>query len=287
MASTIVTKNSTTAASAPTISDIIQGELASNLTDGFLFSRDEANNIVSFGVIKQGASSTETPRFDGTNWLPSAALLNDGTDITVAANLTTATFTLGATLLTVTGAELNTLDGITADVNELNILDGVTATAAELNILDGVTATFAELNILDGVTATTAELNYVDGVTSAIQTQMDLKAPIASPTFTGQVVAPAYTESNYSVTGTTPALDPANGGLQYWTLTANSTPTFSLANGESFSIQILDGTAYTITWPTMKWIGGAAPTLDTTNPTHVEIWQVNSVVYGALVGVSS
>lgn len=65
----------------------------------------------------------------------------------------------------------------------------VAATAAELNILDGVTATAAELNILDGVTATTAELNYTAGVTSYIQTQLDTKAPIASPTFTGAVNA--------------------------------------------------------------------------------------------------
>ncbi len=35
------------------------------------------------------------------------------------------------------------------------------------------------------VTATVAELNYVDGVTSAIQTQIDAKAPIASPSLTG------------------------------------------------------------------------------------------------------
>ena len=63
----------------------------------------------------------------------------------------------------------------------------ITSTAAELNILDGVTATAAELNLLDGVTATTTELNYVDGVTSAIQTQLDAKAPKASPTFTGLV----------------------------------------------------------------------------------------------------
>ena len=66
----------------------------------------------------------------------------------------------------------------------------VTATGAELNILDGVTATAAELNLLDGVTATTAELNYVDGVTSAIQTQLDAKAALASPALTGTPTAP-------------------------------------------------------------------------------------------------
>lgn len=92
--------------------------------------------------------------------------------------------------LTATASELNTLDGITASVSELNILDGVTATADEINTLDGITSTVAELNILDGVTATTAELNYVDGVTSNIQTQLDAKAPLASPTFTGVPVAP-------------------------------------------------------------------------------------------------
>ena len=66
-------------------------------------------------------------------------------------------------------------------------LTGVNSTAAELNILDGVTSTSTELNLLDGVTATTTELNYVDGVTSAIQTQLDAKAPINNPTFTGSI----------------------------------------------------------------------------------------------------
>ena len=74
-------------------------------------------------------------------------------------------------------------------------LTGVTSTAAEINILDGVTATAAELNLLDGVTATTAELNYVDGVTSNVQTQIDTKAPVASPTFTGTATAPTVNAS--------------------------------------------------------------------------------------------
>lgn len=51
----------------------------------------------------------------------------------------------------------------------------------------------AEISVLDGITATTAELNYVDGVTSAIQTQLDSKSPLASPTFTGTVTLPATT----------------------------------------------------------------------------------------------
>ncbi len=40
-------------------------------------------------------------------------------------------------------------------------------------------------NITGAVTPTHTELNYVDGVTSAVQTQLDAKAPLASPTLTG------------------------------------------------------------------------------------------------------
>ena len=45
-------------------------------------------------------------------------------------------------------------------------------------------------NVDAAVNATPTELNQVDGVTSAIQTQMDTKAPLASPTFTGTVAIP-------------------------------------------------------------------------------------------------
>ena len=50
---------------------------------------------------------------------------------------------------------------------------------------DGGTA-----DTLTGLVPTITELNYVDGVTSAIQGQIDLKAPTASPSFTGIPLAP-------------------------------------------------------------------------------------------------
>ena len=50
--------------------------------------------------------------------------------------------------------------------------------------------TAAEIAKLDGLTSSTAELNHVTGVTSAIQGQIDAKAPIASPTFTGTATVP-------------------------------------------------------------------------------------------------
>jgi hypothetical protein len=68
--------------------------------------------------------------------------------------------------------------------NEMRVYNGTIWEAVGLN---GVTADAAEINILDGATLTTTELNYVDGVTSGIQGQLDLKAPLANPTFTGTV----------------------------------------------------------------------------------------------------
>jgi hypothetical protein len=121
----------------------------------------------------------------------------------------------------------NTPIGITTraagDFTYLNAQDGlslggtfVTSTATELNALDGITSTTAELNILTGVTADATELNYVDGVTSAIQTQMDLKAPLASPTLT------------------TPTLDSTitiTGGTASWTAVASGTTLTFAYNG--------------------------------------------------------
>lgn len=125
---------------------------------------------------KQATITGAATTIDDTNLTASRAVISNASGKVAVSGVTT--------------TELDILDGLTATTAELNIMDGVTATTAELNIMDGVTASTAELNIMDGVTATTAELNYVDGVTSAIQTQINAKAPIASPTFTGTTTIP-------------------------------------------------------------------------------------------------
>ena len=69
-------------------------------------------------------------------------------------------------------------------LNEMRVYNGTEFEAVGLN---GVTASAAEINILDGATLSTTELNYVAGVTSGIQAQLDTKAPINNPVFTGDV----------------------------------------------------------------------------------------------------
>lgn len=96
----------------------------------------------------------------------------------------------------------------------------------------------------------------------------------------------ALIETVYALSGTTPALNPSNGTIQTWTLSANSTPTDSLTAGESLTLMINDGTAYTITWPSVTWKtnNGTAPTLNTTGFTAIVLWKVGSTLYGARVG---
>lgn len=103
-----------------------------------------------------------------------------------------------------TGLDFNLSGAIEIDGNVTTNSDAQTLTNKTINTADNsitivsadisdVTASAAELNLLDGVTATTTELNYVDGVTSAIQSQIDDKAPIANTTLTGTVVLPSTT----------------------------------------------------------------------------------------------
>ena len=99
--------------------------------------------------------------------------------------------------------------------------------------------------------------------------------------FTGDVaILGSLRERAYNLTGT--ALDPSNGTLQYKYLSANTTFTESFVDGESITLMIDDGSGYTVTWPTMTWASGSAPTLATTGFTTVVLWHRGDL-YGAVV----
>ena len=84
-----------------------------------------------------------------------------------------------------------------------SLVDSAPATLDTLNELAAAlgddanfatTVTTALGNKQDKVTGVSdTEIGYLDGVTSAIQTQLDDKAPLESPTFTGNVHLPATT----------------------------------------------------------------------------------------------
>ena len=106
-------------------------------------------------------------------------------------------------------------------------------------------------------------------------------------TFTGSVVfEDAINENVFAITdASSVALDPDNGMVQTWTLGANRTATDSLTTGQSMLLIVTaSGSSYTMTWPTMTWVGGSAPTLGGATPTAIELFKVGTTLYGATVG---
>ena len=172
---------------------------------------------------------------------------------------------------------------------------------SSLSIAGGNTAINSGLNIRlsapDHVSAS-AGLLIRDGVTNVYQYLRSSLAHIWSTSgvermridSTGNVAfSNGIRENVFAVSGTTPALSPANGTIQTWTLSGDSTPTAGTWNaGESITLMVDDGSAYTITWATLavewKTDGGVAPTLNTSGYTAIVLWKVGSTTYGARVG---
>ena len=180
------------------------------------------------------------------------------------------------------GVETDTLkikcgNGVTA-WNSLDYLIDVGDYLTSAAIGTTIQAYDADLTAWAGKTAPTG-----DAVgTTDTQTLMN-------KTISGLTLDDGYTEEVFTVTGTTPALSPTNGSIQTWTLTGNSTPTAGTwASGQSMTLMVDDGSAYTINWASMsitwKTGGGTAPTLLTTGYTVIELAKVGSTIYGWLAG---
>ena len=81
------------------------------------------------------------------------------------------------------------------------------------------------------------------------------------------------------------ATNPANGSIQYKTLSANTTFTESLESGQSITLMVNGGaTPYPVTWPTITWVGGSAPTIPANKYAVMQIWKVGSTLYGSYSG---
>lgn len=182
---------------------------------------------------------------------------------------------------------------VTKKITKANLMGGTNVVQAvgttETQTLTNKTLTSPKINEDVAVTATATELNYTDGVTSAIQTQLDAKAALVSPSFTTPTLGVATATSINKVTITAPAssatLTIANtgslitSGAYAITLTATDTtgvtlPTsgtlYGTASGSITSSQLAtslsdetgSGAAVFGTNPTI-----AKPVMNATNPT--------------------
>ena len=94
------------------------------------------------------------------------------------------------------------------------------------------------------------------------------------------VITGSITEQVYNLTGT--AINPANGTIQYKTVSANTTFTETLTSGQSVLLRLIGASNYTIIFPTITWVGAVAPTL--TANCAIALWKEQSTLYGSFVG---
>ena len=133
---------------------------------------------------------------------------------------------------------------------------------------------------VQGYDADTAKLDVVQTFT-AVQTLTD-------PAIIGTILEDVFTITD----GAAFEVDPGDGSIQLITLGASRTPkATNFAAGESITLMVDDGSAYTITWTDATWgtggviwKGGTAPILATTGYSVIQFWKVSTQVYGAYVG---
>ena len=158
--------------------------------------------------------------------------------------------------------------------------DGAITIAASL---PAGTLTTSDIGVsVQGYDADTAKLDVVQTFT-AVQTLTD-------PAIIGTIKEDIYTITD----GAAFEIDPSEGSVQVITLGDSRTPkATNFADGESVTLMVDDGTAYTLTWTDATFGGsgvvwktdaGSAPTLNTTGYTVIVLWKVSSQVYGARVG---
>jgi hypothetical protein len=217
-----------------------------------------------------GGAITVDPNGSETINGGSTLVIADGSGAFVLCN-GTAFFALafGAGDVTLTGAQTLT--------NKVLTLPQINDTSADHQYVFAVSELAADRTVTLPLLASADEFVFKDHAVT-----------LTNKTLTDPVITGAVKEDVYTITdGAAFEIDPSNGTIQTITLTASRTPAATnFVSGESVTLRIADGTAYTITWSTVGvvWVNGSAPTLATSGYTIVELWKDGSTIYGARVG---
>jgi cytoskeletal protein CcmA (bactofilin family) len=222
MPSTIIIKNSSTAAAVPTAVDLVKGELAVNVTDKRLFTEDNSGNVVELG-INPSSVTTGSVTSSGTISGPlttSNATITGGTINNTTVGATTATTVRGTVITATTGFSGDLTGNVTGNVTG-NLTGNVTASSGTSTVNNLViNGTVSGTGIPGAGTVTSVSgTGTVNGITLT-----------GTVTSTGSLTL-GGTLSNVSlttqVTGTLPV---ANGGTGATTLAGANIPVTTAAN---------------------------------------------------------
>ena len=159
---------------------------------------------------------------------------------------------------------------------------GVTVQAYDASLPAGNTI------LVDGDIGVTVQAYDADTAKTDVAQTFTAVQTLTDPAIIGTILEDVYTITD----GAAFQVDPGNGSVQLITLGANRTPkATNFAAGESITLMVDDGTAYSLTWTDTTWgpagviwTRGSAPTLATSGYTVIQFWKVGSQVYGATVG---
>ena len=225
--------------------------------------------------IASGANNYTHPTGDGNLHVPATGTTNNGKVLTAGATAGSLSWT------TIPSAQVSSVNGMTGDVT-VTTITGNSATATKLETARTINGVAFDGSANITVSDATKQNTLVSGTNiKTINSSSILSSGnLALLTSTNPSIIGSITEQVYNLTGT--EINPSNGTIQYKTVNANTTFTETLTAGQSVLLRLIDASSYTITFPTITWVGAVAPIL--TANCAIVLWKEQSILYGAYVG---